>query len=93
MGDMSQERRGCVTGIWLADNQSRDLNNELWLAVYLLCETCPRRDDAGLPRELADLNSSLCSVKSGTELLISDFVRPRFEWSERLHNLNKRPNL
>ena len=24
------------TGPWLADNQSRDLNNELWLAVYLI---------------------------------------------------------
>ena len=22
------------TGPWLADNQSRDLNNEFWLAVY-----------------------------------------------------------
>ena len=24
------------TGPWLADDQSRDLNNELWLAVYLI---------------------------------------------------------
>ena len=23
------------TGPWLAENQSRDLDNELWLAVYL----------------------------------------------------------
>ena len=23
------------TGLWLADNQSRDLNNEFWLDVYL----------------------------------------------------------
>ena len=24
-----------IAGPWLADNQSRDLNNELWLVVYL----------------------------------------------------------
>ena len=24
------------TGLWLADNQSRDLNDQLWLAVYLI---------------------------------------------------------
>ena len=35
------------TGPWLADNQSRDLNIELWLAVYLVAGDSPGEGDKG----------------------------------------------
>ena len=50
------------TGPWLADKQSRDLNNELWLAVYLIRSVPVSKSDA-----LSYWTSTLCGMANMVE--------------------------
>ena len=82
IGKKQEPTESVNTDPWLADNQSRDLNNELWLVVYL-CRSVP-----GRKYRLMRYNPTLCVwlwtivfVDTPIALInFSHFHNSGFEW-------------
>ena len=63
-----------ITGSWLVDNESRDLNNEFWLVVYLYPKRC---QDQGQPTSIESSFSSSSQSLSSLQSLTTNAIQTR----------------